>query len=192
MPPVVNSQPESRGQPKRKDSRVIDSKNNGRHMGVIQFPTVTLRGPFIHFKVLKISVCFCDPLLSVSQSSIHFLQTSKIWDFFQWKISKKKKKCLQLPFRTWKWDKFRNILKCQWEYSGTNEIIFSTFYIHFNRHTDRASLMLRLISQLLARFGFRNSRTMVWCSEKNTSSAVHRLEFPSKDLPLNHMSLGCI
>lgn len=106
--------------------------------------------------------------------------------------SPKKKKCLQLPFRTWKWDKFRNILKCQWEYSGTNEIIFSTFYIHFNRHTDRASLMLRLISQLLARFGFRNSRTMVWCSEKNTSSAVHRLEFPSKDLPLNHMSLGCI
>lgn len=72
-------------------------------------------------------------------------------------------------------------------------IIFSTFCIHFNRHTDKANLVLGFVSQLPARFGFRNFRTAVWCSEKNPNSAASRLELLSWNLPLNsYMTLGCI
>lgn len=147
-----------------------------------------LKGSLIHFKALNISGCFCYPLfLSVALGSVYFFQTCKIWDFFQWKIPKKTVSNFLVELG---WHGSRTILKYQWECSGTKETILSIFCIHFNRHADRTSLKLRFISQLPTRFGFRKSRTAVWCSEKNTSSTVHWPEFPSQDLPLNnHMSL---
>jgi hypothetical protein len=52
---------------------------------------------------------------------------------------------------------------------------------------NRDNLMLRFS----IRVSFRNPRTAIRCSKKNTGSAVSRLELLSQNLPLNsHMAIG--